>query len=485
MALVFSDQGNNSAFTSGSVAASAVNVATDDLIVAHVGTVSSTIYCTGVTDTAGNTYTVRTQVANGNSSMVVAYVLAATAHATNVVTATFNTGSTRKNIIVSTYTPDGGDTVTLDVVMNGGSAFENSPWETGQDDTTGTDEVCVAAFQSNAGRTYSNQEIPSGSAATVLTSPDSGMTGFYRILSATQANNEAEVDVTSGGAYSCELVCFKSEGGASGLEPSVFDAVTIAEDVETSVLDLGPISISDSVGVAEALTEDNPLPGVSLSESISVAENLAVSVLDLIMSISDAIGVTENVEVSTLDLGNVAISDLVNIVEDLQLSVLDLGNISVADLVSIAENLEVALSILTSVSDSVSVAEDLTVIVSSVANLQTSITDAITIAENIAVSVLDLSDTFTSDSVTIGENVDVALDMLLNVSDTITITENLSVFVGVITDLEISVSDAISIAENLSVVVSALVTSIKRTYAIINENRTYSILNENRTNPII
>ena len=221
MAITYQDDAEATAFITGSIAAT-IDVAAGDLIVVFIGTTDPTVWCTGVTDDIGNTYTVRTALATTASTLVFAYVLSSVgADATNVITATFNNATaTTKNIIASCYQPDSGDVVTLEDSSNKASDWEASPWETPIDaiNTTGTDELLIAAFQSGAALTYTNHEIPSGTAADgVFTGVHGSEVCFYRILTATLSNGEAEVDVSASQRYCAEILAFKSTAAAGGI----------------------------------------------------------------------------------------------------------------------------------------------------------------------------------------------------------------------------------------------------------------------------
>ena len=219
MAITARDDSCDRDYTAGTVAAT-INVQETDLIVVSVGNPIATVWCTGVTDTIGNSYTVRTGVIN-DCSLVFAYCLSSIgSNAGNVITASFNNADEDgKSIIVSSWAIDSGDVVTLDGSANKTGGWEASPWETASDlTTTGTDELVIACFQANATVTYTNHEIPSGTAADgVLCDPGYGIIGFYRILTETLTNEEAEVDPSAENKYSAEVLAFKSEAGGGGI----------------------------------------------------------------------------------------------------------------------------------------------------------------------------------------------------------------------------------------------------------------------------
>ena len=221
MGITYQDDAEVTTYGTGSIAAT-IDVAAGDLIVVFIGVAPAGTWCTGVTDDIGNSYTVRTAIAANDCTLVFAYVLSSIgADATNVITATFNNSTAvRKNIIASCYEPDSGDVVTLEDSSNKASTYEASPWETPTDEinTTGDDELLIAGFQSGTTSiTYTNHEIPSGIAAGgVFTGAYTNEVCFYRILTATLSNGEAEVDTNVSGRYCAEILAFKSVAGAGG-----------------------------------------------------------------------------------------------------------------------------------------------------------------------------------------------------------------------------------------------------------------------------
>jgi len=221
MAFTFITEANVTAYTTGTITTAAFNVSAGDLIVVAIGVINAGVWAASLADTAGNSYTLLTPIVNvvGSCTQTFAYCLSSSAQAGNQVTVTFNeaVSNCRKNALASVYTPDGGETVTYDVEANAISGWEASPWETGTCNTTGDDEVCVASVQTTAAVTFSNQEIPGGTAATLLTSPSTTMAGWYRILAATAAGLYAEIDVDASRRYVMQLVTFKSvvAGGLS------------------------------------------------------------------------------------------------------------------------------------------------------------------------------------------------------------------------------------------------------------------------------
>ncbi len=217
MAFTFKDSDFATEFGTGTLATdTTINVAVGDLCVVVVTGASAGVFCDALTDTAGNSYTVRTAIIFSFINLVIAWTIATSANASNIFTAGFDDEitSARKNIDALVFTPDGGDTVSFDVTASGGSSFEASPWETGQANTTGTDEVIVCGILGTGGGiTTSNHEIPDGTAATVDIN-DFDLSVFYRIATATISNCEGIEDTTGSAGYAAEFVSFKSVAAA-------------------------------------------------------------------------------------------------------------------------------------------------------------------------------------------------------------------------------------------------------------------------------
>jgi hypothetical protein len=212
----FHDQETVSEYSSTTTLAnSAISVTSGDLVVVTCTTGVGSVYCNGITDTAGNTYTVRSAIVQGQSTVVTAYTINATGNAANVITASFAGGvtSARKVLSASSYTPGVGKTVTLDTNASGASSYTATPWQTGTVTTTGTDEVCVMSFQSVLNTiNISAPEIPVSSAATGFTQiadQEHSITA-YRILTDTFTNGRASVTASTSQAFSGEVLCFKA-----------------------------------------------------------------------------------------------------------------------------------------------------------------------------------------------------------------------------------------------------------------------------------
>jgi hypothetical protein len=194
-----------------------MDVGAGDLIVVMASVLEDgVVELTGVTDGNGNSYTLGTTRAAGTQvTLRIAYAIAGSTNPTLTITAAFTAGTYRKNLWVGVFRPDAGDTIEFDTSAYKQSSYEASPDETAAFDTVGNDELCVACIQGTAA-TYSNQEIPSGTAAVVIGSQVYG-TAFYNIFTSSKTGIIAETDASTSQYYVAQLVAFKAtEAGGAG-----------------------------------------------------------------------------------------------------------------------------------------------------------------------------------------------------------------------------------------------------------------------------
>lgn len=205
------------ASTYGSTVTLTVDVAVNagDLIVVGAGGSAAAIYPNAFADEDANEYTVRTLLTQSTTaSLRTAYAIAAGNNAALTITVTFEAGTTRRNLRVVVFRPDSGDTVSLDDAATK-AAYEASPWETGTFDTSGDDEAVVAFVRSAGTITFSNHELPSGTAATVIETDEATMTAFYKLLTETVSSAIAEVDTSGSDNYCMEVLAFKAAPAGS------------------------------------------------------------------------------------------------------------------------------------------------------------------------------------------------------------------------------------------------------------------------------
>ena len=278
MAITARDDASATAWTTGTVSAT-INVQEGDLIVVTVGCPASVNcqYCNGVTDTIGNTYTVRTRVEGDRGNVVTAYVLSSSGtNANNEITASFNDATEgRKNIIVASFAIDSGDEVTLEASNSKASGYEASPWETNPISTTGTDELVIATFQSMAGATtYSDHEIDE-IAATVIAGAETAHTLFYRILTGSMTDGEGVVTSSGSQRYVAEILGFKSEavgGETHQLSGSIAAVSTL------------------SAGMRADLALASSIPGTSVVNAQLVRTRGLLSTIEALSSVSPFLG---------------------------------------------------------------------------------------------------------------------------------------------------------------------------------------------------
>ncbi len=175
---------------------------------------------TDISDSDDNTYVDRPELSQNNVLSTTAYCLSAK-NTTNplTITVTFEAGTGRRTAACAVFQPDGGDTVTL-ADASTKTANEASPYETASDcNSASEDNACFVAFQGQySNQTFSDQEVPSTFAADgVITTDTGGCTVYYRLITATLTNEEAETETSSTADYTAEMLCFKAEAAAGGL----------------------------------------------------------------------------------------------------------------------------------------------------------------------------------------------------------------------------------------------------------------------------
>ena len=236
---------NTSPVTTGST----LNTALGDLLIVGVGW-SDTGTCTGVSDTAGNSFSTPGQQNNvAGSFFQWFYCLAAThANAANTFSATFS-DATNNNTIIFVW----------DVPLTGGSALFDvaAPYDGAGDhttavySTTGSDEfVAVEAYDQFAGGGYAAQVSP---AYTLDSSSFGTFGGAEHIVFAS-----AQTNIQSG---------FSAGSGGSGASAIGFKAAP------------PPLTVTatDSVSFSESLTE-NTTAARAVTDSESFSETLARAV---------------------------------------------------------------------------------------------------------------------------------------------------------------------------------------------------------------
>jgi len=204
---------------SATVASPEVEVAAGNLVVVQVrcgGTDHDS--APTITDTAGNTYVLRTYRSGSPGVTQVAYVFATDAHATNIITATWDEAVThRHEIIVLVFSKDGGDTWSLDDADTGGAAYSDAI-ATANITTTGTDEVVVAFGSSTTTHTVSSAEI--GAAGATEKEDITNSESWYTIYAETKTDINATATASATCWWFAEILAFKSTAAAGGNAPT-------------------------------------------------------------------------------------------------------------------------------------------------------------------------------------------------------------------------------------------------------------------------
>ena len=158
-------------------------------------------------------------------------------------------------------------------------------------------------------------------------------------------------------------------GAVSTLNVSVFDSVSITEDITPEITSF--ISISDQLNITEdttvqvsAISELN----VNVFDSITITESVVLESSSFI-NVNDNISLTEGISLANTQLGGVNVSDTITITESATVEALGAGlAISVSDNISLSESVSSTNTQLGSVSvfDSLTITESSSVNVSGV-----------------------------------------------------------------------------------------------------------------------
>lgn len=235
--MAFSSPDNDVTTTYGVVTTVTLSVAVSagDLIVVCACSQPGFVV-TDISDSDENIYTLHDVLSPASATVAYrsGYCLSATS-TTNplTITVTYGAGNGGRIAAVGIFHPDGGETVSTDGYESSTSGFEASPFESpGGVNTTGTDVVAIGGFSVHTSVITSNHEIPSGTAADgVITQDSYGLDMFYRILSATVSNAEAEMDSDTTAYYTAELMCFKSVAGTTTTTTTTSSTTTPVPDV--------------------------------------------------------------------------------------------------------------------------------------------------------------------------------------------------------------------------------------------------------------
>ena len=267
------DSASTNSYTNTSISAPAITVVAGDLIVVGAGQLFDTDpYVTSFTDTAGNTYTLRANM-DGERTDRVGYCINALGNASNVITANFSDGTdSQLAISVASFQPSSPTDVSIDDQgWTKQSGYEATPWETSEDDTTGSDEICVAYFGSDAHITFSDPEIPIGTAADGSTLGNRSCL-FWAAL-ATPTTIAAQVDSSSSTYYQAEMLCFNI-AEASSSSSSSSQSISASSSSSSESVSVSSSSSSESTSISSSSSsESTSVSSSSSSESTSVSSS--------------------------------------------------------------------------------------------------------------------------------------------------------------------------------------------------------------------
>lgn len=187
---------------------------------------------------------------------------------------------------------------------------------------------------------------------------------------------------------------------------------------------------------------------VNESETITVTESIARQRLSFV-NVSDSVSITENTKVEINSF--VSANDTSSITESINRLVENV--VSVSDSLTVNESIKAEPNNFVTVSDTTAITESLGLLSEEniVISDSTAITDTPTVFAPTLVTVV-------SDSVAVSENISVSIGAIsgvnLNVSDTATISENVNL---VIPELFITANDGVSVTENSSVIIEAFI----------------------------
>lgn len=224
MSLAYSATANATAYATSISTSSGISVTTGDLIVIGWGGLDSTRDPTTCSDSLGNTYTVRdVRDSTNDSTLRIGWCVSAFTGSATFTGNMVDTASQRCYITVITFTVDSGDTISVDSYGTLTAGWTDSPFLTSEFTISGTDCVAVAFICAISPQTYSNHEIPDGTAASTVTSGYGSQASFYQLITSTGSGVEAAVNSTSSSGIAAECVVFKStaSAGAESLASTV------------------------------------------------------------------------------------------------------------------------------------------------------------------------------------------------------------------------------------------------------------------------
>jgi len=215
MSLAYSATANATTWGTSVSTSSGISVSVGDLIVIGWGGMDSRYDPTTCSDSLGNTYTLRSVLDSTNDSTIcIGWCISAYSGSATFTGNMVSTASQRCFITVITFTVDSGDTISVDDEGTLVSGWASSPFITSEFSVTGTDCVAVAFYSAMLSPTFSNQEIPDATAATVVTSGYTNATTFYQLITSTGSGLEAATNSSASAGVAADCVVFKSTASA-------------------------------------------------------------------------------------------------------------------------------------------------------------------------------------------------------------------------------------------------------------------------------
>lgn len=199
------------AYSSTSISSDAFSVSVGQFIVIGI-TTNNNGYVSAVSDSAGNTYSLRDYIPITNySSLRIAYATVTQASGSNVITATItdNTGSSRNEIYGYVFSTSEGS-FAFDTEGSAYNVWDSAGTkQTSNFTTTGNDELVFSCCTAPNASGYSNYYIGDAAPTTYFTSATNYTGIAYSIFASTQSNIHSQFDIASSSTWLIHAVAFK------------------------------------------------------------------------------------------------------------------------------------------------------------------------------------------------------------------------------------------------------------------------------------
>lgn len=286
-------------------------------------------------------------------------------------------------------TIDLGDTTQDELLSVDGKQLDFNSTGLAAIDTSG-----ISKFAIREGHDFEDNSVAAGSQnRIVFASRDGGTAGEDPRLVVTHSTPTLAIDVNDSVTLAEDIVMLLTSF------INVNDAITVAEDVAVEQINL--INVNDSITLTESVTVENPTLPVEVNDAITVAESVTLLIPFLLIDINDTVSVTED---TTIDQPiEVSVSDTISVAESVTLLIPVLF-LTVNDAISLAEDTTMLLTSFIDVNDSITLVE--LVSTTPQINLDINLSDSITLTEHIHVDVTtvwdfrdSISNTWTDDAI--------------------------------------------------------------------------------------